>query len=108
MKQIACLINEVRPDLSLFVAEALVGGNGSDQITSFDSTLKRYGCGPVAKGVDCIVLTKFDTIDDKVGAALTLVYETGHPIIFLGIGQTYCDLRRMNPEFVVNTLLSGF
>ena len=108
MKQIARLINEIKPDLSLFVAEALVGGNGNDQITSFDSTLKRYGGGPDAKGVDGIVLTKFDTIDDKVGAALTLVYETGHPIIFLGVGQTYRDLRRMNPEFVVDTLLSGF
>lgn len=108
MRQIARLINEVRPDLTLFVAEALVGNNGSDQIQSFDSTLKRYGGGPDAKGIDGIVLTKFDTIDDKVGAALTLVYETGHPIIYLGVGQTYRDLRRMNPEFVVNTLLDGF
>ncbi|EAY07846.1 SRP54-type protein, putative [Trichomonas vaginalis G3] len=108
MKQIARLINEVKPDLSLFVAEALVGGNGSDQISSFDMNLKRYAGVKDAKGIDGIVLTKFDTIDDKVGAALTLVYETGHPIIYLGVGQTYRDLRRMNPEFVVNTLLSGF
>ena len=108
MKQIARLINEIRPDLSLFVAEALVGGNGSDQISSFDNSLKLYVGGQDAKGIDGIVLTKFDTIDDKVGAALTLVYETGHPIIFLGVGQTYRDLRRMNPQFVVDTLLSGF
>ena len=108
MKQIARLINELKPDLSLFVAEALVGGNGSDQIASFDNSLKLYAATANPKGIDGIVLTKFDTIDDKVGAALTLVYETGHPIIFLGVGQTYRDLRRMNPEFVVNTLLSGF
>jgi len=108
MKQIARLINEVKPDLTLFVAEALVGNNGSDQIQSFDSTLKRYGGIENAKGIDGIVLTKFDTIDDKVGAALTMVYETGHPIIFLGVGQTYRDLRKMNPEIVVSTLTSGF
>lgn len=110
MNQIARLINEVRPDLTLFLAEALVGNNGSDQIRSFDSILKRYnlsnGSNLEPKGIDGIMLTKFDTIDDKVGAALTLVYETGHPILFLGVGQTYRDLRRMNPEFVVNTLLS--
>jgi signal recognition particle receptor subunit alpha len=108
MKQIARLINELKPDLSLFVAEALVGGNGSDQIRSFDNSLKLYAATANPKGIDGIVLTKFDTIDDKVGAALTLVYETGHPIIYLGVGQNYRDLRRMNPEFVVNTLLSGF
>lgn len=108
MKQIARLINETRPDLTVFVAEALVGNNGSDQIQSFDKQLREHNGGQGAKGIDGIILTKFDTIDDKVGASLTLVFETGHPIVFLGVGQHYRDLRRMNPEFVVDTLLQGF
>ena len=108
MKQIARLVNTVKPDLTVFVAEALVGNNGSDQIQSFDEALKRFEGRADARGLDGIILTKFDTIDDKVGAALTLVYETGHPIVFLGVGQHYRDLRKMNPEFVVSTLLSGF
>ena len=108
MKQIARLINETKPDLTVFVAEALVGNNGSDQIQSFDKTLREHNGGQGARGIDGIILTKFDTIDDKVGASLTLVFETGHPIVFLGVGQHYRDLRRMKPEFVVETLLQGF
>lgn len=108
MKQIARLINVVRPNLTVFVAEALVGNNGSDQIQKFDASLKVGLEGNAGAGVDGILLTKFDTIDDKVGAALTLVYETGHPIIYVGVGQHYRDLRKMNPEFVVSTLLEGF
>lgn len=108
MEQIARLINTVVPDLTVFVAEALVGNNGSDQIQQFDNKLKQSFNTENARGIDGIILTKFDTIDDKVGAALTLVYETGHPIVFLGVGQHYRDLRRMNPEFVVQTLLNGF
>ncbi|KAH0794830.1 signal recognition particle receptor alpha subunit [Histomonas meleagridis] len=108
MKQIARLINEVKPDMTVFVAEALVGNNGSDQIQQFDKTLKMHNGGENAKGIDGIILTKFDTVDDKVGAALTLVYETGHPIVYLGVGEQYHHLRRMKPEFVVSTLLNGF
>ena len=108
MKQIARLINVVKPNFTIFVAEALVGNNGSDQITKFDEALKQGIDGKQGSGVDGISLTKFDTIDDKVGAALTLVYETGHPIVFIGVGQHYRDLRRMNPEFVVSALLAGF
>lgn len=108
MKQIARLINVVKPNFTIFVAEALVGNNGSDQIMKFDESLKQGIEGKQGASIDGILLTKFDTIDDKVGAALTLVYETGHPIIFIGVGQHYRDLRRMNPEFVVSSLLAGF
>ena len=55
--------------------------------------------------VDGIVLTKFDTIDDKVGAALSMVYTTGQPIVFLGTGQNYADLKKMNPHVVAKSLL---
>ncbi len=38
--------------------------------------------------IDGIFLSKFDTVDDKIGAALSMVYETGQPIVFVGVGQT--------------------
>jgi len=34
-----------------------------------------------------IILTKFDTIDDKVGAAISMTHTTGQPIVFVGCGQ---------------------
>jgi signal recognition particle receptor subunit alpha len=51
------------------------------------------------------VLTKFDTIDDKVGAALSMVYSSGAPVMFVGCGQTYVDLKKLNVKSVVNSLL---
>ena len=54
--------------------------------------------------IDGLVLTKFDTISDKVGAALSLVYTTGKPIVFVGVGQTYEDIRNLNVEHVVRAL----
>lgn len=106
MKQIGSLIYNVKPDFTLFLAEALVGGMGSEQIISFETALKRTAND--ASGINGILLTKFDTVDDNVGAALTIVYETGHPIVYLGTGQDYRDLRKMRPQLVVDTLLDGF
>ena len=52
--------------------------------------------------IDGVVLSKFDTIDDKVGAALSMVYTSGAPVMFVGCGQTYTDLRkRLNVRSVV-------
>ena len=58
-----------------------------------------------ARLIDGIVLTKFDTIDDKVGAAISMTYTTGKPIVFVGTGQTYADLKNLNAEAVVKSLL---
>jgi signal recognition particle receptor subunit alpha len=34
-----------------------------------------------------------------------MVYSSGAPIMFLGCGQTYVDLKRINVKSVVNALL---
>lgn len=85
--------------------------------------------------IDGIVLTKFDTIDDKVlplflsliaylrdlsvnlyaavlscsqvGAAISMTYITGQPIVFVGTGQTYNDLRNLNARAVVSALMKA-
>ena len=45
--------------------------------------------------------------DDKVGAALSMTYFTGQPILFVGCGQTYTDLRHLRVQHIVNALLSA-
>jgi signal recognition particle receptor subunit alpha len=55
--------------------------------------------------IDGIFLTKFDTIDDKVGAAVSMVYSTGIPIMFVGVGQHYHDIKSLNVETVVRALM---
>ncbi|KAG5465672.1 hypothetical protein CUR178_00383 [Leishmania enriettii] len=106
MRALAKLIHDNQPDLVLFVGEALVGNNGIDQLRKFNQCLVDFApVGSRSRGIDGIVLTKFDTIDDKVGAALSMVYELGQPIVFVGVGQTYQDLKVIEPEVVVSALM---
>lgn len=106
MKCLCTLIEMNSPDLVLFVGEALVGNDGVDQLSKFNEALVRLSkASGTERSIDGIVLTKFDTIDDKVGAALSMVYTVGAPIVFLGVGQHYPDLKQMNPAVIVRSLL---
>lgn len=105
MRALSNLINLNTPDLVLFVGEALVGNDAVDQLSKFNRRLADLCPGPAQHLIDGIVLTKFDTIDDKVGAALSMVYTSGAPVMFVGCGQTYVDLKRLNVKAVVHSLL---
>ena len=107
MRALANLIHDNTPDCVLFVGEALVGNQGVEQLRKFNQCLINYTpVGRSARGIDGIVLTKFDTIDDKVGAAVSMVQELGQPIVFVGVGQTYQDLKTITPEVVIDALMS--
>uniref|UniRef100_F1KZQ8 Signal recognition particle receptor subunit alpha n=1 Tax=Ascaris suum TaxID=6253 RepID=F1KZQ8_ASCSU len=106
MRSLAKLIRINEPDLVLFVGEALVGNDAVDQLVKFNQALADHAAlGADARLIDGIVLTKFDTIDDKVGAAISMTYITGQPIVFVGTGQTYKDLKNLNISAVVHSLL---
>ena len=106
MRALAALIGDNDPSLVLFVGEALVGNDGIDQLTMFDQALVTYSPAGRAHRIDGIILTKFDTIDDKVGAALSMSYKSGQPIMFVGTGQKYTHLKRLNVNTVVKNLFS--
>jgi len=107
MKALAKLVGVNQPDLVLFVGEALVGNEAVDQLSKFNRSLEEFGLSKVGRGIDGIFLTKFDTVDEKVGAAISMVYTTGQPIVFVGIGQKYSDLKVLNPSKIVSILLKG-
>jgi len=108
MRALSNLIHVNQPQLVLFVGEALVGNDAVDQLTKFARAL--YDMAPAGTTrrhmIDGIVLTKFDTIDDKVGAALSMVYTSGAPVMFVGCGQTYVDLKKLPVKSVVKSLLN--
>jgi len=91
MKKIARV---VKPDLTVFVGDALTGNDALDQALKFDR----------AVGIDASILVKMDA-DAKGGAALSIVYATGKPLLFIGTGQGYDDLIEFDPEVFVDTLL---
>jgi len=80
----------IKPDLILFVGDALTGNDAVEQARKFDD----------AVGVDGIVLTKADA-DAKGGAALSIGHVINKPILFLGTGQSYSDIMEFKPEWMV-------
>lgn len=107
MRALSKLINMNDPDLVLFVGEALVGNDGVHQLTQFNQKLADLSTTSAqTQSIDGIVLTKFDTIDDKVGAALSMVYTSGAPVMFVGCGQNYTDLKKLNVKSIMKSLLS--
>ncbi|KXB06911.1 cell division protein FtsY [candidate division MSBL1 archaeon SCGC-AAA382A20] len=82
------------PDLTVFVGDALTGNDAVEQASKFEE----------AVDIDGSILTKMDA-DAKGGAALSIVQKTGEPILFLGTGQGYDDLKKFNPEIIVENLL---
>ncbi len=69
-------------DATILVVDALTGNDAVNQAQEFNNNV----------GIDYIVLTKAD-VDEKGGAILSVSYVTRKPIIFLGTGQSYDDLK---------------
>uniref|UniRef100_A0A7S4SSQ4 SRP54-type proteins GTP-binding domain-containing protein n=1 Tax=Ditylum brightwellii TaxID=49249 RepID=A0A7S4SSQ4_9STRA len=103
MKALSKLVVENDPDLVLFVCEALVGNDGMDQLFMFDKALSSGGH---SRQIDGIVLTKFDTVSDKVGAALTMTHLTGAPVVFVGTGQKYNHLKKLGAQSVIKSIFT--
>jgi len=108
MRALAKLVAVNTPDKIIFVGEALVGNEAVDQLQKFDRALRDFSSSTgisKERGIDGMLVTKWDTVDDKVGAALSMTYVTGQPIIFVGCGQTYTDLRQLRVANVVQAIL---
>ena len=90
-----------RGSCTMYTGEALVGNEAVDQLVKFNAALADHSSQSDPHLIDGIVLTKFDTIDDKVGSAISMTYITGQPIVFVGTGQTYTDLKSLNARAVV-------
>jgi len=103
MKALSNLVVQNNPDLVLFVCEALVGNDGTDQLEMFNKALRSGGH---ARKIDGIILTKFDTVSDKVGAALTMTHVTGSPVVFCGTGQKYNHLKKLSVQYVIKSLFA--
>jgi fused signal recognition particle receptor len=86
-----CRVN--KPDLVIFVDEAVAGNDAVERAKLFNSAVPFNGS----------ILTKADA-DAKGGAAISISYTTGKPILFLGIGQSYKDLVKFEPQWLVARL----
>ena len=94
MAQLEKIDRVVDPDMTLFVDEAVAGQDAVNRAKEFND----------AAAIDGAILTKADA-DSSGGAAISVAYVTGKPILFLGTGQGYDDLTLFDPEELVASLL---
>lgn len=81
------------PDLCVFVGDSLAGNDAVEQARKFDEVVDVGG----------VILTKVD-VDAKGGAALSVAYTINKPLIFVGVGQGYDDLRPFDAKWLVDRL----
>ncbi|KAI9716810.1 MAG: hypothetical protein M1812_005150 [Candelaria pacifica] len=97
LEKFASLAN---PDKIFMVGEALVGSDSVSQARNFNAA---FGS---KRGLDGFIISKCDTVGDMVGALVSMVHATGIPVVFLGTGQHYSDLRNLNVGWAVGLLMS--
>jgi len=93
MDEVGKIIRVVKPNLKVFVGESITGNDCVEQSKKFNETV----------GIDSIILTKAD-VDERGGSAISISYITGKPIIYLGVGQKYDDLRSFDEKEIVKSL----
>lgn len=94
MMEMQKMVRIAQPDLTVFVGDSLAGNDVLYQAREFDKHV----------GIDANILTKFDA-DAKGGAALSISFETKKPILFIGTGQGYQDLKPFNREAFILSIL---
>ncbi|MBU3904534.1 MAG: signal recognition particle-docking protein FtsY [Nanoarchaeota archaeon] len=82
------------PDMKILVMDALTGNDVVDQTSMFNE----------AVGVDALILTKTD-VYEKGGAILSSVHNIKKPILYLGVGQDYKDLKKFDSDEIVKNLM---
>jgi fused signal recognition particle receptor len=87
------IVRVAKPDLKIFVGEAIAGHAIVEQVGRFKD----------AVGVDGVVLTKMDC-DPKGGTALSIAKTTGVPILFIGSGQEYGDLQPFDARAIAKNI----
>jgi fused signal recognition particle receptor len=93
MDELKKVIRVAKPDFIVFVGDSLTGNDAVEQAKTFNDSV----------GIDGIILTKTD-VDDKGGAFISVSYVTKKPIIYVGTGQEYSDLKEFDSDIILKNL----
>ena len=95
MDEMAKIKRVAKPDLIIFVGDALAGNDAVEQAKRFNEIV----------GIDGVILTKVDT-DAKGGSALSVAYTIGKPLLFIGVGQGYEDQIPFDAQWMIDNIFS--
>ena len=96
MDEMAKIVRVVKPDIRLFIGDALAGNDTINQAREFF----QYA------NFDGAILTKIDS-DAKGGAAISITHITSKPIAYIGVGQGYDDIIPFDPDTFIESLFGS-
>jgi signal recognition particle subunit SRP54 len=94
MEEVRAIDRAVNPHQRLFVVDSMAGQDALNAAKAFSSALELTG----------IILTKADG-DARGGAALSVRYVTGKPIVFMGVGEKVEALQPFDPARMASRIL---
>ena len=96
MQELSAIKQIVQPNDIFYVADALSGQDGVRSASIFHQKI----------GLTGIILSKFDS-DSKGGIALSIAYQLGIPLRFVGMGEKIADLDLFVPDRIVSRLMGA-
>ncbi len=94
MRELEKIKRITKPDITIFIGEAIAGNSLYQQVETYNGIVK----------LDGIILTKVDC-DAKGGTAISIYRESSIPIIYLGLGQKYDDLKLFEPSDIIDNII---
>jgi fused signal recognition particle receptor len=93
MDEMGKIVRVVKPDVKLFIGDALAGNDTINQAREFFQYTNFDGA----------ILTKVDA-DAKGGSAISIAHITSKPVVYVGIGQGYDDIIPFDPDKFIGSL----
>ncbi|MFP3950278.1 MAG: signal recognition particle-docking protein FtsY, partial [Candidatus Micrarchaeia archaeon] len=95
LNQLKKMDRVISPDIKIYVGESIAGNAMVEQITKFKEEI----------GLDGVILTKLDC-DAKGGTLISVFGVAKLPVLYVGVGQGYGDMKKFVPEEIVEEILS--
>ncbi len=95
LNQLKKMDRVIKPDLKIYVGESIAGNAMVEQISRFNADI----------GLDGVILTKLDC-DAKGGTVISVSRVANLPILYVGVGQGYEDMKKFVAEEIVEEILS--
>jgi fused signal recognition particle receptor len=96
MDEMGKIVRVVKPDIKLFIGDALAGNDTINQAREFFQYTNFDGG----------ILTKVDA-DAKGGSAISIAHITSKPVVYIGVGQSYDDIIPFDPDKFIGSLFGS-